>query len=78
MGFIAEEIHLRLDGGNLTSALGAKQDSQDTCDGEAGPRCQLTPLLFVNEDEVRMEVSRQGNRFGLSSVELQREKPEQA
>ena len=77
MGFGAEEIHLRLDGSNLTCVLGAKQDSQDTCDGEADPRCQLAPFLFVKEHEVRIDFRRQGNRLRLSSMELQQENLEQ-
>ena len=66
VSFVAEESHLRLDGGNLPSALGTQQDTHDTCDSEAGLRGQLAPLLFVNEDEVRIEIRRQGNRLGLS------------
>jgi len=53
VGFGAVVIHFGFDGGNLAGVLGPKQDSQNTCDGETGPRCQLASLLFVNEDEVR-------------------------
>jgi len=78
VGFRAEKIHLGLYGGNLASPLRAKQDTENTCDGQPGPRCQLSPLLLVNQDPVRIQFSRQGNRLGLSSMELHQEKAKQA
>ncbi len=77
VGFGAEEIHFWLDSSNLTCALGAKQDSQNTCDGEADPRCQLAPLLFVKEHEVCIDFRRQGDCLCLSSMKLQQESLEQ-
>lgn len=77
VGFGAEEIQLWLDGSDLACSLGAKQDSQGACDGEADPRCQLAPLLLVKEHEVRLDFRRQGNRLCLSSMELQQENLEQ-
>ena len=70
MGFGSEMSHLGLEGRNLAGTFCAQQHTRNTCDNKAGPGCQLTSFLFINEYDVGLEIRCQSNRFGLSPAKL--------
>ena len=58
MGFGAEEIQFRFDGGNLARMLGSQYDSQNSCNSETRLGSQLASFLFIDKNDLCLEVCR--------------------